>query len=56
MALTHKQLEKRLGKKLTRWPRCKRCKVEFEPSRLNDRGHCPACADELMEDHPQFAS
>lgn len=37
-----------------RWPRCKRCKVEFEPSRINSKGHCPACADELMEDHPQF--
>lgn len=54
MALTHKQLEKRLGTKLARWPRCKRCKVEFEPGRINRQGHCPACADELGEAHPQL--
>ena len=37
-----------------RLPRCKRCKVEYEPGRLNARGHCRHCADELMENHPEF--
>lgn len=38
----------------SRWPLCKRCRVEFEPGRLNARGHCPYCADELMENHSEF--
>lgn len=28
------------------WPLCKRCKVEYEPSRLKN-GLCPACYDEV---------
>lgn len=42
-------------KVLSREPSCKRCKVEFEPGRLNTRGHCRHCADELMERHPMFS-
>lgn len=38
-----------------RWPRCTRCRVEFEPSRINSKGHCPSCADEMNEKHPQFS-